>query len=239
MKMQSVILVFIILFMPFQTFCEIKGPGEQYIVSDTLGRIGFLNEFSPRGADPVDDVVIGIEVSGNVLFKLTTFDGEINVSVGMLSPGINSIRIPVIHITGENKGVFSLYLKEGEAITRKQVVIIPDRYEIIEKPDGNKSGDAVNDRYRHEITVTGEDNRYNDYASRIVMDSISGNYPALTQGIPVLPILYLLGNKIYRTLKKRKKRVFPLYSQSELYTEKGQKNGEYARISLRILINDV
>lgn len=209
------------------------------MVSDLLGRIGFLHEFSPEGSAPVDDIAIGIEVSGNVLYKLTTADGKIYVSAGMLGPGINSIKIPVNLITGENKGVLNLYLKEGEVISGRQIVLIPERYEIIEKPAENKTGDSVNDNYIHEMIVSGNKNSGIDMHNRIVLDAVTGDYPGLNQGIPILPVLYLLGNKIYHSLKKRKKKFFPLYSQSEVYTEKSQKNGKYARLSLRIYINDM
>ncbi len=241
MKIKSIILNSLILFfIPLQFFCEAYEPGngESYI-SDVLGRIGFLNEFNPDGTDPVDEVAIGVEVRGNVLYKLTTADGEIYVSAGMLSPGINSIGISVNLITGSNKGVFYLYLKEGVTISRMQIVLIPDRYEIIEKPVEKGSGEAVKDKYTHEVIVSGNNDNGIDMHNRIVMDAVTGDYPGLTQGIPVLPFLYLIGNKIYHSLKKRKKRIFPLYSQSEVYIAEDQKKGKYARLFLRIHINDM
>jgi len=240
MKIQlKIVSSFLVFLLPFHFFCDVNGSAREYRVSGVLGRIGFLHDISQKRFEPVDDVVIGIEVRGNVLYKLTTMNGEIYVSAGMLSPGINSVGIPINLITGKNKGVFYLYLKEGEIISSKQIVLIPDRYEIIDRPADNGSGETVEDKYTHEVIVSGENDNGIDMHNRIVMDSVTGDYPGLTQGIPVLPILYLIGNKIFRLLKKRKKRIFPLYSQSEVYTEKVQGNEKYACLSLRIHINDM
>lgn len=205
---------------------------------DFLGRIGFLQEINLKKPDQVNGVEIGIEVTGNILYKLTSDEGGINVSAGMLSPGINTIPIPIDLIVNENKGVFYLHLKNGNSITIRQIVLVTDRYEIFGKTAGDESGETLNNDHTHEVIVSGMNDSGVDMHNRIVWDSVTGDFPGLTQGISVLPILYLLGSEIYHSLKKRKKRVFPLYSQTEVSTDHGQKKGQYARLSLGIHITD-
>ena len=203
----------------------------------SLGRIGFLDDSGPEVEHPADTVIIGIEVYRNVLYKLVTADENV-VSAGMLSQGINSINIPVEMITGSNKGVFSLLLKEGKSVRTRQVLLLPDRYEVIEEKTDENSAGAVNDRFRHEMTVTGVNRSAIDMHNRIILDAVTGDYPGLSRGIPLLPILYLLGSKIYRSLKKKKRRALPLYSETELYVSQGKADGKTARLSLRILTTD-
>lgn len=211
-----------------------KAP-EKYI----LGRIGFMQNFSSEGSATESEVTIGVESYGNVFYKLCNSDGEIVVKGGMLLKGVNSIKVPLALITGSNKGVFIIYLKDGNNISKRQIVLIPDRYETIETDSGSDKDESVSDRYRHEITVTGEDNRFNDYAARIVMDSVNGDYPGLNQGIPILPIIFLFIQKVLKTVKKKKRGPIALFSETEFYIKQKKDRGKSTLIKLRILTSEM
>ena len=204
-----------------------------------LGRIGFMQSFSSEVNIPVSAVTLGVESYGNVFYKLCSSDGETVVRGGMLNQGVNGIDVPLDLITGSNKGVFIIYLKEGDNISKRQIVLIPNRYETIETDPGMDEDGSVSDMYRHEITVNGEDNRFNDYASRIMMDSVTGDYPGLNQGVPILPILYLFISKILRSVKKKKRGPVSLYSETELFIMHKKDKNKLILLNLRILTSEM
>jgi len=209
---------------------ETAGEGNPEIF---LGRIGFLSEFKSTLDGPSEEVELGIESSGNLLYKLADRRGDV-VHAGMLLPGINTISIPVPLITGKNGGVFNLFLKSGDRISTREILLIPDRYEEIETAAPVGEGGAMNDRNRHEITVTGADAPGIDMHTRIVMDAVTGDYPGLNQGVPILPILYLLGSRVWRALKKKKRRQFPLYSETQLVVRRKEERNKNARLSIQL-----
>lgn len=241
-KPYLIILFFFILFHGFVIFGMETGKdaGNRNKETDYIvGRIGFLHSFVSDEPEVDGEVTIGVESYGETFYKLCSSDGESVVKGGLLNEGLNIIRFPVELITGENKGVFFLFTKYGEHITGKQIVLLTDRIEIIDSDTEIRNSGVVSDRYNHEITVTGEDNRFNDYASRIVMDSVSGNYPGLNQGIPILPVLFILANRIFRSIKKNKRGPVPLYSETGMYIKQRKDKSKYSLINLRILISEM
>jgi len=216
-----------------------KKSAGQYISEYTIGRIGFIHNFVSDNQGVEDEVSIGVESYKDTFYKLCSSDGESIVKGGLLSRGLNIIGFPVDLIMGKNKGVFFLYVKTGGHISGRQIVLLPDNIEIIETSSEIEDSGTVRDGYKYEMTVSGEDNRFNDYASRIVMDSVTGNYPGLTQGVPLLPILFLFINKVLKTVKKKKKSPVSLYSETELYIQQKKDKGKYSLTKLRILTSDM
>ena len=239
-KLYLIILIFFILFHGINIAGEVTETGNKIEKNiDIVGRIGFLHSFVSDEPEVNDEVTIGVESYGEAFYKLCSSDGESVVKGGLLSKGLNIIGFPVDLITGKNKGVFFLFAKNGEHISGRQIVLLSDIIETFETDPGIDKDGSVSDRYRHEITVNGEDNRFNDYASRITRDSVTGDYPGLNQGIPILPILYLFIHKVLKTIKKKKKGPIPLFSETELYIKQKNEKGKYTLINLRILTSEI
>ncbi len=202
-------------------------------------KIGFIHSFISDDLTGDDEVEIGVDSYGEAFYKICSSDGESIVKGGLLNRGLNIIGIPVELITGKNKGVFFFFAKDSEQITGKQIILLPDRIETIDADPEIEDSDAVGDRYKHEIIVTGEDNRFNDYASRVTLDSVTGDYPALSQGIPVLPLVYLFITKIVHSIKKNRKRKSCLFSETEIYVKQKKDKGKSSLLNLRIFISEM
>jgi len=203
---------------------------------NTIGRIGFIHDFVSDKFENGEEVLVGLESSCNSFFKLCSSDGETVAKGGLLNKGMNIIGFPVNLIIGENKGVFLLFIKNGKYIIGKQIFL---RSDVIKtNPEIDASG-VVRDKYRHTITVTGDDRRDEDYAARITQDSVNGDYPRLSQGIPVLSIFAFLVSSVLKVIKKKKKKTIPLYSETEFYFKQKKGKGENILLNLRIFTSEI
>lgn len=224
----------------FPVFCSAAKENKSKV--QTVDEIGFLRISEMRKYKADDEIFFGIKMNRSAYYKISGSDQESVIKAGYLNEGLNIIGLPLNLIKGKNSGIFFLFLKEKNIFIIKRINFnIKNSVNFETDKDWDDSG-TIHDINRHELTVSEvikEDPLSSPGAGPV--DPVAGNYPAMSQGIPVLPVIFFLAKKILSGKRKTRTKIVEFFKTAKFFIlekEKGE-NGKTKNLKISIAISDL
>jgi hypothetical protein len=208
-----------------------RGISERKIIVD----YGFINP--KKGVNSITDkrVSLGIIVSRGLYYKITKRESGRILKGGYVPKGLNIIYIPfrISHV--KKRDEFYIYFKWKDKIEKKIITFSSDRNLKNEESEEINISDSVRDKKIREIDVSEKVLDIPESIKRSSrIDPATGEHPSLSGGVPILPLLYLLGKKIFSGKKKRRKKIINL-KRSALFSVSENIDSEISQMRYHLI----
>jgi len=196
---------------------------------------GFVNPINGINSGIDKKISLGIVVSRGLYYKITERESDRILKGGYMPKGLNIIYIPLRIFHVKKRDEFYLYLKWKDKIEKKTIKLSSDSNQKMEISEEMNISGSVRDKKVREIDVS---EKIPDMPENIRrssrIDPATGEHPSLSGGIPVLPLLYFLGEKIFSGRKKGKKRIIN-FKRSALFFVSGNVGSVTSQIQYHLI----